>query len=136
MNRFVSRKSVLALAVIWVSVFSLFADGANITDLFSDFTTIHFDECNDPGVTDQLLAAVDIPAPSLNSLGERHTDSYSTPKTIAPKREILDQDSPSLAAIPTLSTDAVRIFLQEEHLVHHRVFFHSSLYLDHCTLLL
>ncbi len=85
MNRFVKRRSHLFFFVAWAFAATLFADAANLDDIFSSNYVIHDDDdaCVPPG-----------PIPT-HDCGAPQTQGKTPP---APVRLILDQDSPSLAA--------------------------------------
>lgn len=136
MNRFLQHKSVLAVGLIWLSIASLFADGANLTDLYSEFVTIHFDECNGPEIADQIMSSC-LPFSEHGYVADvRHSNAFTHSKAISVKRAILDQDSPSLAAISAYWAHPFKFFPQEEHLLYRRESSDQLLYLSHCTLLL
>ena len=85
MNRFVKRRSRLFLIVSWAFAATLFADAANLDDIFSSNYVIHDDD--------------DTSAPSA-SIPFHDSASNPSPEKAPPSpvRLILDQDSPSLAA--------------------------------------
>jgi hypothetical protein len=85
MNRFVKRRSRLFLILGWGFAATLFADAANLDDLFSSNYVIHDDDA--ASVPPWAMPSHDGAAPQ--------TPAKSPP---SPVRLILDQDSPSLAA--------------------------------------
>ena len=76
MNRFVQRRSCLFLVVMWMFVTTVFADAANIDDIFCP-TVLHDDGEVTEGAAPPLLSRSDALTPGL-------------------LRVIIDQDSPSL----------------------------------------
>ena len=85
MNRFVKRGSYLVLFLVWAFAATLFADGANLDDIFSSNYVIHDDD-----------AASAPPGPIPFHEGGSAQAPVKSPSS--PVRLILDQDSPSLAA--------------------------------------
>ncbi len=128
MKIFVDRKSMLAAILTWVVVLASFSDGANLTDLISGVTTLHFDECDIPSYAD-TGGGVGIPA------NARSKNDYARP-SVAIRHVILDQDSPSLAAGPLPAGEALALLPIEEPLPVRHVYLSELLYLRHCTLLL
>ena len=135
MNKFLKHRSKLAVFFTYVCIIALFADGANLTDLFTYATTIHFDEVDDS----QTAASVSLsnyrwtppeyPSPGLAS-------KYAAQKVTLPKWVILDQDSPSLAASSLSSAPEILHFAQSEKTPYRTVVLGESLYLQYCSLLL
>ena len=134
MNRFAKSGSRLFVVLTTICILSLFGDGANLTDLFSETTTVHFDEVNNESENE-------ITVPSHFQFAQSFSDFVihrSVSKQVLPciKRVILDQDSPSL--------EAVSIFTSETHIAVPRdaavtvpfVLYSESLYLEHRTLLI
>ena len=85
MNRFVKRRSRLFLIVSWAFAATLFADAANLDDIFSSNYVIHDDD------------AASAPYGAIPSPDRSSPDSQGKFPP-SPVRLILDQDSPSLAA--------------------------------------
>jgi hypothetical protein len=85
MNRFVKRRSRLFLIVSWAFAATMFADAANLDDIFSSNYVIHDDD------------AASAPYGSIPSPDRSSPDSQGKFPP-SPVRLILDQDSPSLAA--------------------------------------
>jgi hypothetical protein len=85
MNRFVQRRSCLFLVVMWMFVTTVFADAANIDDIFCP-TVLH----DDGEVTEGA-------APPPTHMGT-HPPLLSRFDALTPGllRVIIDQDSPSL----------------------------------------
>lgn len=85
MNRFVKGGSRLVIFMAWVFAATMFADAANLDDIFSSNYVIHDDD-----------AASAPPAPIPSHEGGSAQSPVKSPPS--PVRLILDQDSPSLAA--------------------------------------
>jgi len=85
MNRFVAHRSRLYLIIAWTFAATLFADAANLDDLFASNYVVHDDE-------DAVAPPGAVPAP------ERTPPPPGTKAPAQPQHVILDQDSPSLAA--------------------------------------
>jgi hypothetical protein len=85
MNRFAERRSTLFLILSWACAAALFADAANLDDIFSSNYVIHDDD--DASAPPGTVPSHDSPSPQK--------PQRSLP---FPFRVILDQDSPSLAA--------------------------------------
>jgi hypothetical protein len=85
MNRFVKSRSRLFLIVSWAFAATMFADAANLDDIFSSNYVVHDD--------DEAWAPPG-PIPSQDNATPPSPDKAPT----SPVRLILDQDSPSLAA--------------------------------------
>jgi len=96
MNHFVKSGSRLFLFVSWVFLGSLFADSANLDDLFASNYVIHDDE----DVASDLSQTA--PASSQPSDHSGAQQSGSHPDQAV--RVIVDQDSPSLPADRDAST--------------------------------
>lgn len=91
MNRFVKRRSRLFLIAAWAFASTLFADAANLDDIFSSNYVVHDDD-------EASAPPLQIP---LHDSGPARTPDKAPPP---PVRLILDQDSPSLAADSDAST--------------------------------
>ena len=98
MNKFVRYKSISFLILTWISLIALFADGSNVTDIFSGTVTLHSDDdyasiSLESGNTHGLLPITNdgafstTPHPSKKSGGKIPT---------AVPQIIYDEDSPSL----------------------------------------
>jgi len=85
MNRFVKSSSRLFLSLAWLVVASLFADGANLDDIFTSNFVVHDD--------DEVATAVQ-PPQTVPPDASQHPEKAPA----HPVRVIVDQDSPSLAA--------------------------------------
>ena len=110
MNRFVKRRSGLFLLVSWAFAATLFADAANLDDIFSSNYVIHDD--------DEAWAPPG-PIPSHDSATPRPPEK-SPP---SPVRLILDQDSPSLAAESDASSLVAQSVLSGEKTVSYEMVF-------------
>jgi len=85
MNRFVAHRSRFYLVIVWAFAATIFADAANLADLFASNYVVHDDDVASapPGT---------IPVPDSTP----HPGGTKAPAQ--PLHLILDQDSPSLAA--------------------------------------
>ena len=136
MNKFVQRKSLLAVGLMYFCIMALFADGSNLSDLFSNCRTIHFEEGDGTNLG--------IEAGSLPSNGLPSFEFFNTlqTKTVAAKRPstishvILDQDSPFLEACSISNTITSFISPEEKKLPTYHVYLTESLYLQDCSLLI
>ncbi|HYQ85694.1 MAG TPA: hypothetical protein VES59_00480 [Bacteroidota bacterium] len=136
MNKFLKSNSGLSVLLTLLCALALFNDGANLTDLFSDTTTIHFDEGDGLPACGQSISGGNL-TPSLpDFLRSFHQTGISGQRPAMVKRVILDQDSPSLAAVSILSTPAFGLIVDEQKPFHRPVLLGESLYLQNCSLLL
>jgi hypothetical protein len=110
MNRFVTRKSHLFLFVAWAFAATLFADAANLDDIFSSNYVIHDDD-------DAWGPPPPIP---VHDCGSPQSQGKTPP---APVRLILDQDSPSLAAEYDASSLVAQSMLSGEKPVSYEMVF-------------
>lgn len=125
MNQFAQKRSWLFLLIAWVFLASLFADSANLDDLFASNYVVHDDDevCSDASSALPQDQYPGVPQPSK-----------------APERKVqfvVDQDSPALASDPLgPPSTIVSLFLLDEQVT--RTSFSSSdpIYLLHCTLLI
>lgn len=108
MNRFVVRRSRFFLFVAWAFAATLFADSANLDDIFSSNYVIHDDD-----------AATAPPLPSHEGAPGQTPDKAPAP----PVRLILDQDSPSLAAEYDASSLVAQSTLSGENAVTYEMVF-------------
>lgn len=110
MNRFVKRRSRLFLIVCWAFAAAMFADAANLYDIFSSNYVIHDDD--------------DASAPS-GSIPSHDTAPTPSPEKAPPSpvRLILDQDSPSLAAESDASSLVAQSMFSGEKTVSYEMFF-------------
>jgi hypothetical protein len=124
MNRFVKKRSTPFLFLAWIFAATLFADAANIDDLFSSNYVIHDDD--DAGSPPGTIPIHDC-AP--------HPSQDNTPPS--PIRVILDQDSPSLAAEYDASSLVTQSFLSAEKAISYEmVFFDDALHIKLRSLLI
>ena len=88
MNKFVQRRSWRFLLTAWVFLASLFADSANLDDLFSSNYVLHDDDqvCSDASPSIPQNQYPDAPQPS--KVPEKNVQI------------VIDQDSPGLASDP------------------------------------
>ena len=85
MNRFVAQRSRFYLIIAWAFAATLFADAANLDDLFASNYVVHDDD------------AASAP-PGASSFPDRLPAQQGGKSPAQPLHLILDQDSPSLAA--------------------------------------
>ena len=102
MNRFVKRRSRLFLIVSWAFAATMFADAANLDDIFSSNYVIHDDD--------------DASAPSA-SIPFHDSASNPLPEKAPPSpvRIILDQDSRGIRRL--LARRSVDVFGREDDFV-------------------
>jgi len=110
MNRFVVRRSRFFLFVAWAFAATLFADSANLDDIFSSNYVVHDDDAS---------TTPPAPVPSRDAAPGR-TPEKAPP---APVRLILDQDSPSLAADHDASSLVAQSALSGEKAVSYEMVF-------------
>ncbi len=136
MNKFTSNKSIIFLAVSWLFIVALFADGANLDDLIPGTIVVHSDEDNDTQTDYDLLVNVpnDIPV-HAHSLPQ-HPQKQETPQPTTTLRIIYDQDSDSLAANPVLASESSVMLPPETQVAIESVIPTYSLYLRNRTLLI
>jgi len=124
MNRFVKRGSSLFLFVTWGFAVTLFADAANIDDIYSTNFVVHDDD-----------AASTPPGPVSSRDGASPLSPGKSPPP--PVRFILDQDSPSLAADSDASSlVAQALFSQEKTPLYDVVFAVDELHIKLRSLLI
>lgn len=117
MNRFVKSQSVLSYLVAWFFVAALFCDGANLDDLLPGCIVLHDD---DEVASGDRAASSDDAAFAFQELHQSQrtcTARQSAPFCPARYRVILDQDSPSLAALGFQSVFKDLVFLCNSHTV-------------------
>jgi hypothetical protein len=135
LNKFAQKGSWLFLAMSWLFVVALFIDGANVTDIFSETSTVHFDDGSfdfSNGTDMPMVGALTCAnAGQLTSGVEVGT---TLPSTI--RHLVFDQDSPSLAATDVVTLASIGVFPKDEKIVYETLCYSSSLYLRHCTLLI
>ncbi len=139
MNRFAQSRSVAFILLTWVFAACLFADGANLDDLFPRNLVLHDDEdvVSQDAMESTVWAASTSPGlvhpvRQLSVPGGPSKQNQDTPG-----RVVVDQDSPSLAADHLLGaifeeTGADR----SEKYYHVPVIAAGHLYLRLCTLLI
>ena len=110
MNRFVKRGSHLFLCTAWIFAVTLFADAANLDDIFSSNYVIHDDD---------VASAPPVQIPPHQSAPPGSPEK--TPPS--PVRLILDQDSPSLAAESDASSLVTGAMFSAEKTVSYEMFF-------------
>lgn len=127
MARFAKNGSRIFLALAWLSVLALFNDGANLTDLFSDTCTIHFDE-----VYEGPAVATSTSVVYHSSAGQELSPVHQP--TV--KHIVLDQDSPSLAATSIIAAEISSLCPQKEDTPCQPVLRTELLYLENHSFLL
>jgi hypothetical protein len=136
MNRFVHKKSNIGVLFIYCCVLALFTDAINFTDLFPDFSTIHFEEVNETGLYTEAGSLATIAPPSFNLFNLLQPIRFAAKPPSTIKRILFDQDSPSLEAISISHSITSFIFPEEKRIPTHRAFLRDSLYLQYCSLLI
>ncbi len=135
MNRFVSAQSILFLVLAWTLTATLFADGANLDDLFSGTIVLHDDD--EATAPDAFLAQAAAPQHHAPTAPKHHGSSDSKQVPGTPVRVIVDQDSPSLAADTRLETIFEAVHAATSTLMIHRTPpARDALHLQLCTLLI
>ena len=136
MNKFVQSKSKLFLALIWIFLASMFADGANLDDLLPGFIVVHSDEDNATQTESELLTSSTTKTPvhshSLPQSPLKKEDSQPT----TPLKIIYDQDSDSLAAAPVPLAESFVPLPPQTLIEYESTISVHSLYLLNCTLLI
>jgi hypothetical protein len=124
-NRFVKGGSWTFFFLAWGVAFLLFADAANLDDLFSSNYVLH----DDDEVTAGLSA---VPATSSHQ-----TTPAPGQLPPPPERVVVDQDSPSLAADADASTLVAKSLLCESAAVlYHSIPSNGVSLIKLCTLLI
>jgi hypothetical protein len=137
MNSFVANRSTLCVLLSWFFAVAFINDAANLTDIIPQAATVHYDggECVEALAQFNALRAL---SSTCGSVGREalQTHTYCQPPIVTLRRVILDEDSPSIAAI-SLQTEFTFFFLpQEETPLHRNHNSDSPLYLQNCTLLI
>jgi hypothetical protein len=136
MNEFVKKNSFLSVLLTLFCAAALFNDGANLTDLYTSITTVHFDEVDGTTAAQAGVSTVN-GVPSFSSYCHlNRPGSISGGKTVSPTRLILDQDSPSLTPILIAASPKSGLGVEEATVVHKPARIAASLYLQNCSLLL
>jgi hypothetical protein len=136
MNRFVKSRSRFSVFLISFCVLALFNDGANLTDLFSDTSTIHFDEGDGLQGAEQLITSGGAPGQGGFFFTLLHQRVASEQHPVSARRVILDQDSPSLAAVSIVSSPSFTLNITEEKTHYRSALLDESIFLQDCSLLL
>ena len=136
MNKFTSNKSIIFLAISWLFIAALFADGANLDDLIPGTVVVHSDEDNDTQTDYDLLVNVISNTPVRSHSLPQHSQKPETPPPTTPVRIIYDQDSDSLAANPVLASESFVMLPPEAQVSIDSIKPTHSLYLRNCTLLI
>ena|GEM_PF-1998612 len=125
MNKFVDKRSRLYFLISWIFLVSLFADSANLDDLFSSNYVIH----DDDEVCSDLPASI----PCDQSPGVPQSQKAPEKKVLV----VVDQDSPALASDPLGPPSTfVSLFLLDEQPCVTSFSSSDPIYLLHCTLLI
>jgi hypothetical protein len=125
MNLFVKRRSGLFLFTTWVFLASLFADSANLDDLFSSNYVLHDD--------DQVCSNTSSSIPQ-DQYPEAPQPSKGPEKKV---QVVIDQDSPALASDPLgPPSTSVSLFVLDEQVTTASFSSSDPFYLLHCTLLI
>jgi len=136
MNRFAQKNSKIFLAIIWLFLVTLFADGANLDDLLPGIVVVHSDEDNATQTESELLTASNASLPVHSHSLPRYPKEKKDPQPTAPIRIIYDQDSDSLAAAPVSLAELSVPLLSETPIAYESAVSIQSLYLLNCTLLI
>jgi hypothetical protein len=136
MNKFTQSKSKVYLALGWLFLAALFADGANLDDLLPGTIVVHSDEDNDSQTESQLLVPVSNNAPIQSHSLPQHSQKQETPQPTTPLRIVYDQDSDSLAADPMPVAQSSIALHPGTQVEYESVTSPQILYLLHCTLLI
>jgi hypothetical protein len=136
MNKFTSNKSIIFLAISWLFIAALFADGANLDDLIPGTVVVHSDEDNDTQTDYDLLVNVPNDTPVHAQSLPQHSPKQETPQPTTTLRIIYDQDSDSLAANPVLASESSVMLPPETQVAVESIIPTYSLYLRNCTLLI
>ena len=137
MNKFVAKRSNLFLLLAWFIAVAFFNDQANLTDIFPDTATLHFDEGNGSDAVAQFNAVNSISSTS-GAFGQHAGNKacYHQQSNASVKNVILDEDSPSIPAASFQTEYAAFFLAEEETACYHSYNPSSSLYLQNCTLLI
>jgi hypothetical protein len=138
MNKFVKSGAKLSVLITWIFIATLFADGANLDDLFSDAVVIHSDEDSISQYAFGLVTPPPESALPIEHLPPQVPQKQDNPKKApaAPGRIVFDQDSPSLAANTTISPDSISLFPQLTQQFYQSPSLGQSLNVLLCTLLI
>ena len=125
MNQFVKGRSRLFLLTTWVFLASLFADSANLDDLFSSNYVIHDDD--------------EVCSNASSSVPHDQYPGAPQPSKVPEKKVqvVIDQDSPALASDPLgPPPTTVSLFMLDEQVTTTSFSSSDPFYLLHCTLLI
>lgn len=131
-NTVLKLHSLLLLGSVWAFVGMYFIDAANIDDLLPDTIVIH-PEANDSSPDGSTLGFTD---DGRTSQKTQPSSQKSDRTTSHSPRVIVDQDSPSLAAEPLVSTLTPTALPEDPIRIASSYTSMSSLYLLHCALLI
>jgi len=132
MNKFISQRSRFSVFLCICVTIALFNDSANLTDLLPSTTTVHFEGADGPSIAAYVgnnLASTENSHSAPNTLDSRAKD---TP----PHHVLLDEDSPSLAAISFTSLETISFQPQFEVRCYESVSYSDLLYLQYRKLLI
>ena len=135
MSKLTANTSRVVLALSWLFILAFFNDAANLTDLISDTSTYHFDEGDGSEAISRTLDFGAGAATVANPTWHFAQKSFHSSKVSPIRHVVLDEDSPSLAAIRVVFSHPYFLYPQENTPVIKTVDLSESLYL-HCTLLL
>jgi hypothetical protein len=130
MNRRVHSRSFVIVLFVYCCAVALFADGANITDLFPSTTTVHFDEVFAQSQSPAVAGLQD-----YHHRQDRH-NSFMTHGVSPARFVMLDQDSPSEPAGTATGDESIGALTITNEFRYCEIFSHENLYLNYCTLLL
>src|SRR5579862_540614 len=114
MNKFIINRSRLFILVTWAFALAFINDAANLTDIFPDTSTYHFDEGDGSEAINQSLSS-DLGVHALSNPSWHFAQkSLKCAKTGMVRHVVLDEDSPSLAAIRIVFSNPYFLYPQEE----------------------
>ncbi len=129
-------RKILALAT-WFFVAALFADAANVTDLFLGVDTLHDDADVGYSGTSMDFSLTQLPVTAQHPPSIPHSPKKNpASKTSAPKLTIFDQDSPCVAAVPFSAAVPTSLYPDENTRAYTNPITGETLYLKLCTLLI
>jgi hypothetical protein len=137
MNNFVANRSISVLALSWFFAAAFVNDAANLTDIFPQAATLHFDEGENLDALVQI-SSTNTPAAAGGGMEQNAFDRhlYRQRTNGTSRHVILDLDSPSLVAVSLQADSAFFLLPKERPSLYHSYNSNSSLYLENRTLLI
>ncbi len=136
MNKLLQQKPKFVVLFVLFCAVALLADAGNVTDWFSEWSTIHFEEGDGLTAEAQLAAVSAAITPSLGLYSASAHKNFCLAKPPAFRHVVFDQDSPSLEAVSLLHATIWARTPDDKELPPYHVFLSSSLYLENCSLLI